>query len=136
MEYVQLNEEGVLPAIRNLGPFKVVLAVEDPVSPERQHQVSEWLVAMGGMYVMICGSDCESWQDSIRRANLERVPLERMQPEEFVMITTHPHERLRGIYKFASKHARHTHVSMDTVLTVHVARQNREVEYQNLFNKR
>ena len=136
MKYIQLNEHGELPRIGDLAPFKVVLAVEDPVSPQRQRSVSEWLVDMGGVYVMICGSDCDSWQESIRRANLERFPLESMQPEEFVMLTIHPHERLRAIFRYAKKFARHTHVETDNLVTVHLSCHNREVEYQNLFAKR
>lgn len=135
MEYLQLSENGELPQIGRLAPFKAVLAIEDPVSPQRQRQMSEWLVGMGVMYVMVCGSDDDNWQETIRRANLASVPIERMQPEQFVMITTHPHERLRSIFKYAKKHARHTHVKLETILTVHVSRQNREVEYRNLFNK-
>ncbi|HKJ53015.1 MAG TPA: hypothetical protein VKB27_16090 [Gammaproteobacteria bacterium] len=136
MEYIQLGEQGELPGIDGLAPFKAVLAIEDIVSRERRHQVSRWLVEMGGIYVMICGSDCDAWQDSIRKANLEQVPLKEMQPQQFVMITTHLHERLRSVFHHARKFARHTHVEADNILTVHVANRNREVEYHNLFNKR
>ena len=136
MEYVQLGEQGELPDISGFGPFKAVLAVEDIVSRERQRRISRWLVEMGCVYVMICGSDRDSWQDSIREANLEQVHLEDMQPEQFVMITTHPHERLRGVYRHARKFARHTHVEANNIVTVHVANRNREVEYHNLFDKR
>ena len=136
MEYIRLGEHGELPAISGLAPFKAVLAVEDIVSAERRRQVSRWLVEMGGVYVMICGSDCNSWQDSIREANLQQVPLEEMQPQQFVMITTHLHERLRSVFRHARKFARHTHVEAENILTVHVANRNREVEYHNLFNKR
>ena len=136
MKYLQLSEQGELPQIGDLAPFKAVLAIEDPVSPERQRQLSEWLVDMGGIYVMICGSDCDGWQESIRSANLERVPLERMRAEEFVMITTHPHERLRAIFRYAKKFARHTHVETENLVTVHLSSRNREVEYHNLFAKR
>ncbi|HKJ53888.1 MAG TPA: hypothetical protein VKB27_20520 [Gammaproteobacteria bacterium] len=136
MEYIQLGEHGELPGIDGLAPFKAVLAIEDIVSRERRRQVSRWLVEMGGIYVMICGSDCDAWQDSIREANLEQVPLEEMQPQQFVMITTHLHERLRSVFRHARKFARHTHVEAENILTVHVANRNREVEYHNLFDKR
>jgi hypothetical protein len=136
MEYIQLGEQGDLPGISAYAPFKAVLAIEDGVSRERQQQIARWLVEMGVAYAIICGSDCESWQDSIRQANLEQVPLENMQPEQFVMITAHPHERLRSVFHQARKFARHTHVEIENILTIHVARRNREVEYHNLFNKR
>lgn len=136
MEYIQLSEHGALPGIANLAPFKAVLAVEDSVSHKRQHEIADWLVAMGGMYVIICGSDCESWQESIRRANLEQVPLEVMQPRQFVMITIHLHEKLRSVFRHARKYARHTDLEIDNLLTIHIANQNRELEYHNLFSKR
>jgi len=136
MEYIQLREHGDLPEITHRAPFKAVLAVEDTVSRERQREISDWLVAMGGKYLMICGKDCESWQDAIRRANLEQVPIDDMQPQQFVMITMHAHEKLRGVFRYAKKHAKHTHVKLDNLLTVHVANRNREVEYHNLFARR
>lgn len=136
MKYIQLGEHGHLPGISDFAPFRAVLAVEDSVSRERRQQVSRWLVAMGGVYVMICGSDCESWQDSIREANLERVPLDDMQPQQFVMITTHLHEKLRSVFRHAKKYARHTHVKTENIVTVHIAHRNRELEHHNLFNKR
>ncbi|HEY5738553.1 MAG TPA: hypothetical protein VIW27_02450 [Gammaproteobacteria bacterium] len=136
MEYIQVREYGELPEIGQRAPFKAVLAVENAVSRERQREVADWLVAMGGMYIMVCGQDCESWQHAIRHANLERVPLDDMQPQQFVMITMHMYEKLRGVFRYASKHARHTHLKLDNLLTVHIANQNRELEYQNLFGKR
>ena len=136
MEYIQLGENSILPQIDNLAPFKAVLAIEDPVSRERQRQVSEWLVEMGGMYVMICGSDCESWQQSIRKANLERIPLEQIRPEQFVMLTVHMHEPLRSVFRHAKKYARHTDVELHNIVTVHISQQNREVDYHSQFNKR
>ena len=136
MEYIQVREYGELPGISESTPFKAVLAIEDAVSRERQREISEWLVAMGGLYVMVCGRDCESWQDSIRQANLDRVSIEDMQPQQFVMITLHVYEKLRVVYRFAKKHAHHTHVKIDRMLTIHVSNRNREVEYHNLFNRR
>lgn len=133
MEYIQLREHGELPEITSRAPFKAVLAVEDAVSPARQREISDWLVEMGGLYMMVCGNDCASWQDSIRRANLERVPLDDMQPQQFVMITMHLHEKLRNVFRYANKHARHSHVKIDNLLTIHIANRNREVEYHNLF---
>ena len=59
-----------------------------------------------------------------------------MQPRQFVMITLHLHGKLRSVFRFASKHARHTHVDLDRLLTIHVANRNRELEYRNLFSKR
>ena len=135
MEYFQLTEQNDLPGIGHLAPFKVVLAIEDIVSRSRQNEISDWLVEMGGKYVMICGKDCDSWEESIRQANLDRVDIEHMEPREFVMITTHQQERLRNVFWHAKKHARHTHVKMTNILTIHIGSQNRSVEYLSMFEK-
>jgi hypothetical protein len=135
MEYFQLIEGGTLPSVEHFAPFKAVLAIEDPISPARQQEVSDWLVEMGCKYVMVCGNDGDSWQETIRRANLEQVSLDDMQPADFVMITPHPHEKLRNVFWHASKVARHSHVKMENILTFHFAEKNRSVEYHAIFDK-
>jgi hypothetical protein len=135
MEYFQLTEHNDLPGIEQFAPFKVVLAVEDALSCSRQNEISNWIVEMGGKYVMICGSHSKSWAQSIRQANLDQVDIESMGPEEFVMITLHEHERLRNVFWHASKHARHTHVEFKNILTIHIGSENRSVEYITMFEK-
>jgi hypothetical protein len=135
MEYFLLTEHNDLPDIGHLAPFKVVLAIEDTVDRSRQNEVSNWLVEMGCKYVMICGSDCKSWEQPIRQANLDQVDIDNMGPQEFVMITTHEHERLRNVLWHAKKHARHTHVKINNILTIHIGSQNRSVEYLAMFEK-
>ena len=93
------------------------------------------MVEMGGKYVMICGSNCASWEETIRQANLDQVDIEQMKPEEFVMITTHRHERLRSVFWHAKKQAYHSHVKFNNILTIHVGNQNRSVEYLAMFRK-
>ncbi len=135
MEYFQLTEHNDLPGIGQFAPFKVVLAIGDTVSRSRQNEISNWLVEMGGKYVMICGSDCKSWEQSIRQANLDQVDIENMGPREFVMITTHEHERLRNVFWHAKKHARHTHIKLNNMLAIHIGNRNRSVEYLSMFEK-
>lgn len=135
MEYIQLTESSVLPGIGHLAPFKAVLAIEHPVSRTRQHEIAAWLVETGCRYVMICGKDCQDWEAQVRRANLGQVSIENMTAEEFVMITTHAHEGLRSVFWHAKKHARHTHVEMENIVTVHIGNQNRSIEYLSIFTK-
>ncbi len=135
MEYFQLTEKSDLPGIGHFAPFKVILALEETVSRTRQFEVSNWLVEMGGKYVMICGANCQSWEESIRQANLDRVDLKDMKPQEFVMITTHQQEKLHHVFWHAKKQAHHTHVKFENTLTVHIGNQNRSVEYHSMFGK-
>ena len=135
MQYLQLDENGELPGLEEQAPFKAVIAQEEPLSAARQQQVARWLVEQGGLCVMVCGADSEGWKDDIRAANLEQVSIEDMQPEQFVMVTLHPNERLRSVFWHAKKVARHTHVKIKNVVVLHVGRENRSVEYQAMFSK-
>jgi len=135
MQYFQVTEQGELPDIGQFAPFKVVLAVEDDVNRARQLEVATWLVEKGGCYVMICGENCEGWQQVIRQVNLNLFAIEDIKPEQFVMITTHARERLRNVFWHAKKIARHTHFKSAEVITIHLGKQNRSVEYLAMFEK-
>lgn len=135
MQYFQLGENGDLPAVAQFAPFKAVVAIEQSLGQGRREQISKWLVESGALYVMLSGVDCEAWRQSIRQANLEKVDLDEMQPEQFVMITMHGRERLRGVFWHAKKHARHSHVQIDNILVIHIGDTNRSLEYSALFGK-
>ena len=135
MKYFPINEQNELPAIDQYAPFKAVIAIEETVSEARQTEIANWLVETGARYIMVCGEDCKSWEQPIRQANLEQVPLEDMKPEQFVMITTHKNEKLRQVYWHAQKQAYHSHVKFDEILTIHIGNKNRSVEYFSLFDK-
>jgi len=135
MKYFQINEHSDLPDIEQFAPFKAVLAIEEAVSDARQSEIANWLVEMGGKYVMVCGEGCKSWESPIRQANLDKVDLEHMQPEDFVMITTHAHEKLRQVFWHAKKQAYHSHVKFDKILAINIGNKNRSVEYCSVFDK-
>ena len=135
MKYIWLNEAGDLPDISQHSPFKVLLSVDMLVGRKCRQEISSWLVNMGAMHVTIRGEECFEWKNSIRQANLDRVSLEDMRPEQFVMITTHPHENLRSVFKQISKHARHTHVELDFTIIVHLSEQSSETDYRSIFSR-
>ncbi len=135
MKYICLGNTGELPDLSQYSPFKVLLSVDQPVSAIRQQEISDWLVAMGAMHVTVRGENCTEWKDAIRQANLDSVSLDDMQPEQFVMITIHPYENLRSIFKQISKHARHTHVELNFTVIVHLSSHSSETEYQSIFSR-
>ena len=135
MKYFQINEQSDLPDIDQYVPFKAVLAIEETVSEARQTEIANWLVDMGGKYVMVCGENCKSWESPIRQANLDKVELEHMRPEDFVMITIHENEKLRHVFWHAQKQAYHSHVKFDNILAIHLGSKNRSVEYFSIFDK-
>ncbi len=135
MKYICLTATTALPEVSQFAPFKVLLSVDMAVSAERQQQISTWLIKMGAMHVTIRGEDCSGWKASIREANLDKVSIDEMQPEQFAMITIHPYEGLRSVFKQLKKHARHTHVDLDFTLVVHMAKESGEAEYLSIFSR-
>ena len=85
MAYIQLTEGNELPDISEFAPFKMVIVIEDLVSTERQVQIANWLVEMGGLYVMTCGENSTSWIDPIRQAKIEKSNIQSISPDEFLI---------------------------------------------------
>jgi len=135
MQYFKLSEQGELPDIEHCAPFKAVLAIEDDINRPRQLEIANWLIGKGCRYIMICGENCEDWQQTLRRVNLDLFDIEDMKPEDFVMLTTHAHERLRNVFWHAKKHARHPQVKFTQAITLHLSQQNRSVEYLAMYDK-
>ena len=135
MKYIWLNDTGELPDLAQFSPFKVLLSIDKDINDIRQREISYWLVNNGAMHVTIRGEHCIEWKDSIRQANLDVVSLDDMQPEQFVMITTHPYENLRSVFKQLNKHARHTHVDLNFTVIVHLSEQSSEAEYLSIFSR-
>ena len=140
MKYYQINENSSLPVLDQFAPFKVVLALEIDCSETRKLSIAEWLVSSGCRYVMVCGEDHESWKAVIRKVNLAffdigQHNIENLQSSDFIMVTPHVHEKLRSVFWHAKKVARHPDVKMEQVVTIHIANQNRSVEYLAMYEK-
>ncbi|HEX9145535.1 MAG TPA: hypothetical protein VGA09_14775, partial [Candidatus Binatia bacterium] len=69
--YIHLDPESTLPEITK-EPTRVVVIVEAKVSPEWQSLVSDWIVRIGGLYMMAWGRDCSTWDDSVDWANIDK----------------------------------------------------------------
>lgn len=101
MEYLRVVETGGLPDMRDFKPFKAVAIIEIPVSQQRQHEVSDWLVRSGCRYMMAWGPGCNSWDDSVDMANMKRFSFGDIPDEEFIMTTWHEEESLDDVFHFA-----------------------------------
>jgi len=135
MKYIRLTEANDLPDIEQFAPFKVLLSVDDPVSTERQKDISNWLVKMGALHVTVRGENCQAWKESIRQANVNLANLDDMLPEQFVMITTHQFEGLRSVFRQIKKYARHTHVDLKFTVIIHLSQIDGETEYLSIFSR-
>ena len=135
MHYIQITPEGALPDVSRHAPFMAVIAPEEKLEDARQAEIARWLVDSGARYVLVCGPSASRWKEAVRAANLAAFDIDSMQPEDFVMITAHAHESLRGIYWHAKKHARHTHHELKNLLTIHISLENRAAAYAAQHSK-
>ena len=134
MKYIQLTINSEPPDISGCAPFKAILVIENQVSEQQKEQICEWLVNMGGLYIIICSSETQSWKNSIRQANLSQLDIKAMSPDNFVMISEHKDEQIRYVFWHAKKHAKHTHVNLINTVVVHVSDVNRGIAFSSIFN--
>lgn len=135
MRYMHIHQGAELPDISACAPFKAVIVADYRVSPQRRDEISAWLVEMGCRYVMSYGENCESWTDSVRRANLEAFDLDDMSARDFVMTTSHTTEPIRWVIWYAKKMANHPENAFKELVMLHLADRERSGEFQVMYQK-
>ena len=135
MRYMHISREAELPDISACAPFKALIVADHPVSEQRRADISAWLVEMGCRYVISCGESCDSWLDSVRRANLEAFDIDSMSARDFVMTTSHATEPIRWVLWYAKKMANHPENTFKELVMLHLADENRSGEFQVLYQK-
>ena len=135
MRYINIHRLTELPDISSLAPFKAVITIDEPVTQERQEEISAWLVNMGCRYVMTRGENCNSWSQSVRKANLEVFDLDTMSAQDFVMTTGHRYESLKAIFWYAKKYAKHPEITFKECVVLHLASGERSNEYRSIFHR-
>jgi len=128
MNYVQLTSSSKLPDISAFRPFKVVVIVEDTVAPDRQAEISQWLVASGCLYMMAWGKECSSWDGSVDLANLEAFDSEEIPSEHLVITTWHEDEPLKEVFWFSKHTAMHPCFRLGNTVLLHLSPVEREEE--------
>jgi len=136
MLYIQIQNEGQLPDITHLKPFKCVVIIEQDVLPEWREKVSKWLVHSGCVYMIAWGKDCSLWDDAVDMENLEQFQYNEIPDESFVMTTWHDQESLEEVFWFAKHAAAHDiHKFLNTVI-LHISKIEKELkfktEYENI----
>lgn len=126
IEYIHLGPSRALPEISKSLPFRAVLIVEGGVTPEHRAAVSRWLVEAGSLYVMTWGAECESWADSVHRANLDAFDSDEIPDHAVVMTTAHEHEPLGDVFWFSKHTAMHPCFPLDDILLLHLSPTARE----------
>jgi len=133
LEYLRITNEVTLPDINRLKPFKSVVVVESNVSPDRQAEISKWLVGSGCLYMMAWGRECSSWDDSVDLANLEDFSYGEIPDDAFVMTTWHESEPLEEVFWFAKNSAFHPSIELDNTLILHLGENDKSKEFKEQF---
>ena len=133
IKYVRITGTEKLPDLSTVRPFKSIVVIEDSVSPERQQEISRWLVRSGCLYMMAWGPDCSSWDDSVDHANLEDHKHDDIPEKEFVMTTWHDKETLRDVMEFAKNAAHHPEVDLQNVVVVHLGTTDKSSEFSSMY---
>jgi len=85
MEYLQLRNNDVVPALDHLRPFKCVLLIDSDFSTAWQKKISERLVKSGCYYLMPWGKNASSWNDAIDSALLAQFNYQAIPAESSIM---------------------------------------------------
>ena len=132
VDYLHMPPGGALPELPSR-PFKAVLVIEAPVSPDWRDAVSRRLVGAGCLYMMAWGHDCSLWDDSVDMAVLEDFDFGDVPDDRFVMTTWHERESLAETFWFAGRCADHDTVELKALRIIHIAAEPRRDEMLALF---
>ena len=134
MKYIQLTATAELPDIAGLRPFKALLIADEFVSPDRQAEISHWLVESGCLYLMSWGQGGSSWNDAVNLANLKNFNFDAIPDQQLVITTCHENESLEDMFWFCRHTAMHPSFPLDNMAIVHVGEVAREAEFLKRFN--
>ena len=128
MKYLQLKASDELPDLSGLQPFKAVVAIETAVTAEQQARISRWLVESGCLYMMAWGKECASWDESVALANRKAFSTPEIPDPSLIITTRHDGETLNDVFWFAKYTAMHPCHTLDNLLLLHLANNEREQE--------
>ena len=124
-----------MPEVSDLKPFKAIVVIEDRPARQWQNQASRWLVDSGCLYMMAWGEDCNSWDDSVDWAHLEKFDYGDSPDNEFVMTTWHEDGTLLEVFEFAKVDACHPTVALDNTLVLHIGSDDKQAKFKELFDQ-
>lgn len=133
LKYIRLQSGDALPALDEPHPFKAIVVIDEEVSQIWQWDVSRWLVQSGCSYVMACGTDCVSWEESVNEANLEAFNYEDIPAEKLVVATSHEDEELSEVFWFAKHRAAHPSHELRNTVILHISPTGKKIELESEF---
>jgi hypothetical protein len=117
--YLHLRPEDPLPVLI-ASPYRTVIIADVAVSDDWLSRVAEWIVAIGSLYVVAWGVDCEKWHDGVDWAILELFEFGDIPNDHFVMTTWHSDEPLSEALWYAGHCAIHPDVELSETILLHV----------------
>ena len=118
--YLHLRPEGPPPDLK-AGSYRAVIIADQVVSDQWLHRTAEWIVAIGSLYVVAWGVDCQKWHDNVDWATLEMFEFGDVPNDRFVMTTWHSDEPISEAFWFAEQCAFHPDVELLETIILHVA---------------
>jgi len=131
--YLHVEPGAILPNVEYNAPYRAVLIVDEPTSPEWQAAASDWLVQSGCMYTMAWGINCSSWDDSVDWANIEKFAPQDTPDDGFVVTTWHDKETLEEVFWYCKNCAVHPTINLNHTLLFHIAACEREAQITRLY---
>lgn len=133
-EYIHLQPDSSPPELRG-APFRAVVVIEAPVTPDWRASVSKWLVESGCLYMMAWGPDCSLWDDSVDYANLDEFEYGDIPDDRFVMTTWHNNEPVEEVFWLCEHTAHHPTVDLHRNVLVHISPVERGAELINDYQR-
>ncbi|WP_041598622.1 DUF7684 family protein [Hahella chejuensis] len=133
IEYLNIKPNAENLSVLSSEPFRAIVVVEEPVSPEWRHNLSRSLVKAGCLYMMAWGIEASSWDDSVDHANLEAFSYGDIPKEKCVMTTWHDNEPLEAVFTYSKRLAHHPVLDLEKTVIVHIASTSKESDYLSMY---
>jgi hypothetical protein len=130
--YIHLPAGTRPPEIKK-SPNRIVVVIEQDVSPDWQAQVSKWIVDSGCLFMMAWGQVCSSWDDSVDHANLEDFNYGEIPDDRFVLTTWHDNEPIEDVFWFCRYAAFHPEKELLSAYILHISDAAREQEMLHAY---
>lgn len=78
--------------------------------------------------MMAWGENCNSWEDSVDRANIKQFKPAEIPDSEFVMTTSHEREPMEEVLWFSKNNAFHPTVMLKRTVLVHISLHSKQDE--------
>ena len=132
-DYVHIAPGATLPDLSRHAPFRAVVVLEFPLTPEERGRIAAWLVKSGCLYMMAWGIGCSEFHDDVDMASLAEFDFRRVPDDRHIMTTWHDNLPLEEPFWFAHYCALHSHVELRATLLLHVAAKSDEQAMLNRF---